>query len=106
MVAQPGVETFGRCLPRKSGKFCTLFRTNLLDAGVTPYLVAPIVGHEDELITGKVYWNVKDATKRKPTVDAFILPVEVLAMLPAVGDVTFVVSGGPKVVQKEGRRTV
>lgn len=25
MVAQPGVETIGRCLPRKSGKFCTLF---------------------------------------------------------------------------------
>lgn len=27
MVAQPGVETFARCLPRKSGKFCTLFST-------------------------------------------------------------------------------
>uniref|UniRef100_UPI0021E34518 hypothetical protein n=1 Tax=Pseudomonas sp. AU10 TaxID=882697 RepID=UPI0021E34518 len=24
MVAHPGVETIGRCLPRKSGKFCTL----------------------------------------------------------------------------------
>lgn len=47
------------------------FITNLLDAGVTPYLVAPIVGHEGELITGQVYWNLKNAAKRKPTVDAF-----------------------------------
>ncbi|MNE93580.1 hypothetical protein D3C80_1914470 [compost metagenome] len=25
MVAHPGVETIGRCLPRESGKFSTLF---------------------------------------------------------------------------------
>lgn len=72
------------------------FITNLLDAGVTPYLVAPIVGHEGELITGKIYWNVKDAAKRKPTVDAFTLPVEVLALLPVVEDVGFISRGGPR----------
>lgn len=81
------------------------FITNLLDAGVTPYLVAPIVGHEGELITGKIYWNVKDATKRKPTVDAFVLPQDVLALIPTVEDVKFVASGGPRVVQNEGRKT-
>ena len=25
MIACPRVETFGRCLPRESGKICTLF---------------------------------------------------------------------------------
>ena len=82
------------------------FITNLLDAGVTPYLVAPIVGHEGELITGKIYWNVKDATKRKPTVDAFVLPQAVLLLLPIIEEVKFVRASGPKVAQKEGRRTV
>lgn len=82
------------------------FITNLLDAGVTPHLAAPVVGHEGELITGKIYWNTKDATKRKPTVDAFVLPQEVLGLLPNVEDVKFVRSSGAKVVQKEGRRKV
>lgn len=72
------------------------FITTLLDNGVTPYLVAPIVGHEAELITGKVYWNVKDATKRKPTVDAFTLPPEVLKLFPSIEDVSFVPKRGPK----------
>lgn len=38
MVAQPGVETFGRCLPRKSGKFCTLFNSQdyLYESEVLP----------------------------------------------------------------------
>jgi integrase len=49
------------------------FITNVLESGMAPYLVAPIVGHERELITEKVYWNTKDATKRKPTVEAFTL---------------------------------
>ena len=80
------------------------FITNLLDDGVTPHLVAPIVGHEAELITGKVYWNKKDAVKRKPTVDAFSLPQEVLEQFLAIEEVSFVKSSGPKVVQKEGRR--
>lgn len=79
------------------------FITNLLDAGVAPYLVAPIVGHEGELITGKIYWNVKDASKRKPTVDAFALPQDVLGLFPTIEQVKFVPSSGPKVIQKEGR---
>lgn len=81
------------------------FITNLLDAGVTPYLVAPIVGHEAELITGKVYWNTKDAAKRKPTVDAFTLPQEVLGLFPSIEEVNFVPPRGPKPGRKEGGRS-
>ena len=76
------------------------FITNLLDSGITPYLVAPIVGHEAELITGKIYWNMKDAAMRKPVVDAFLLPQEVLALFPMVEDVKFVRSSGPKVERR------
>ncbi len=72
------------------------FITTLLDAGVTPHLVAPIVGHEGELITGKVYWNKKDAAKRKPTVDSFVLSTKVSGLIPVVEEVTFVPSPGPK----------
>lgn len=68
--------------------FRHLFITNLLDQGIPPHMVAPICGHERDLITGKVYWNVKDATKRKPTVEAFALPTDLLAMIPHVEDVT------------------
>ncbi len=81
------------------------FITTLLDAGVTPYLIAPVVGHEGELITGRVYWNVKDATKRKPTVDAFVLPQDVLALIPSIEEVKFVPRRKPKTEQKEGRRS-
>ncbi|MEO5659540.1 MAG: site-specific integrase [Polaromonas sp.] len=81
------------------------FITNLLDNGVTPYLVAPIVGHEGVLITETVYWNKQDATKRKPTVDAFSLSREVLELFPTIEEVNFVASPGRKVEQKEGRRT-
>lgn len=76
------------------------FITTLLDAGVTPYLVAPIVGHEGELITGRVYWNLKDAAKRKPTVDAFVLSQDVLGRLPTIEQVKFVPARRPKVVKK------
>jgi integrase len=72
------------------------FITSLLDSGITPHMVAPIVGHEGELITGKIYWNTKDATKRKPTVDAFMVPREVLGLLPSIEDAKFISSGGPK----------
>ena len=72
---------------------------------MTPYLVAPIVGHEAELITGKVYWNLKDAAKRKPTVDAFTLPQEVLDLFPSIEDVRFVAPRGPKPGMKAGRRS-
>lgn len=68
--------------------FRHLFITTLLDGNVSPHMVAPIVGHETELlITGQVYWNKKDATKRKPTVDAFQVSLQVLALLPCVEDV-------------------
>lgn len=72
------------------------FITRLLDDHITPHLLAPIVGHEAELVTGRVYWNVRDATKRKPTVEAFTLPDSVLVLLPSVEDVTFVTPGGPR----------
>lgn len=81
------------------------FITTLLDAGVTPYLVAPIVGHEGELITGKIYWNTKDATKRKPIVESFVQPKKVLGLIPSVEDVTFVARRST-VTQKRGRRLV
>jgi len=68
--------------------FRHLFITNLLDQGVSPHMVAPIVGHERDLITGQVYWNVKDASKRKPTVDAFTLPADLLALIPTVEQVS------------------
>lgn len=69
--------------------FRHLFITALLDSGVPPHSVAPIVGHERDLITGQVYWNVRDATKRKPTVDAFSLAADVLALIPKVEAVWF-----------------
>lgn len=77
------------------------FITTLLDAGVTPHLVAPIVGHEAELITGKVYWNKQDASKRKPTIDSFTLTAEVLALFPSIEDVTFVAPRGRQVGTKK-----
>lgn len=69
--------------------FRHLFITTLLDGGVSPHLVAPIVGHEADLITAQVYWNKRDASKRKPTVDAFRLPDDIAAMFPALEDVRF-----------------
>lgn len=69
--------------------FRHLFITTILDAGIAPHLLAPIVGHEAELVTGKVYWNKSDASKRKPTVDAFSLPSELISMLPTVEEVQF-----------------
>ncbi|OUC15647.1 MAG: hypothetical protein B0A82_05745 [Alkalinema sp. CACIAM 70d] len=69
--------------------FRHLFITSLLDSGIPPHMVAPIVGHEAELITGKVYWNVRDARKRQPTVEVFALQSDVLALIPRVEDVQF-----------------
>lgn len=40
------------------------FITSILDAGVSPHMLAPIVGHEADLVTGQVYWNKRDATAR------------------------------------------
>jgi len=69
--------------------FRHLFITTLLDTDVSPHQVAPIVGHEADLITGQVYWDKRDATKRKPTVDAFELPADIAALLPSVTEITF-----------------
>ena len=65
------------------------FITNLLDADVSPYQVAPLVGHEGKLITGKVYWNKKDVSKRKPVLYKFKLEPEVLDLIPAIELITF-----------------
>lgn len=66
------------------------FITTILDAGVSPHLLAPIVGHEAELVTGQIYWDKKDATKRQPTVEAFSLPQGVSELLPTLEQVTLV----------------
>ena len=65
------------------------FISNILDNEVSPHMLAPIVGHEADLITGKVYWNTRDATKRKPTVEKMLLPVELLKLFPKIEQVTF-----------------
>lgn len=66
-----------------------LFITAILDAGTAPHMLAPIVGHEAELVTGKVYWNKRDATKRLPTVETFTLPDDIMGMFPRYNEVTF-----------------
>ena len=63
------------------------FISTMLDDDVEESSIAPIVGHEGKLITGKVYWNAKDAAKRKPTVDRFLLPAEVLNLIPTLEQV-------------------
>jgi hypothetical protein len=59
----------------------------LLNNDVPENAIAPIVGHEGKLVTSQVYWNVKDATKRKPTVDKFQPPPEVWRLVPKFEDV-------------------
>lgn len=80
--------------------FRHLFITNILDAGAPPHMLAPVVGHERELITGKIYWNTRDASKRKPTVEAFRLPERITAMIPNVEDVTWIARPGPRTKRK------
>ncbi len=67
--------------------FRHLFISTLLDNDVSPHQVAPIVGHEADLITGQVYWDKRDATKRKPTVDAFELSADIAALIPSVSEI-------------------
>jgi hypothetical protein len=76
--------------------FRHLFITNVLDASVPPHMLAPIVGHEAELITGQVYWNKKDATKRLPAVQAFALPDDISQMFPCIEEVKFIAPRGPR----------
>ena len=63
------------------------FITTILDNDVSPHMLAPVVGHEADLITGKVYWNKKDARKRKPTVEQMRMPEVLLKMFPNIEDV-------------------
>ena len=63
------------------------FITTILDNDVSPHMLAPVVGHEADLITGQVYWNKKDASKRQPTVEQMKMPNEVLRMFPKIEDV-------------------
>lgn len=72
------------------------FITNLLDGDIAPHQVAPIVGHESDLITGKIYWDKRDARMRKPTVDAFTLAPEILELFPTIEEVKFVKAPGRK----------
>jgi len=67
------------------------FITFLLDheQGISEHQIAPIVGHEAKLITGKVYWNKRDARKRKPIVNAFQVDESVRCLIPAFGNVQF-----------------
>lgn len=64
------------------------FISAMLDDGVAETAIAQIVGHEQKLITGQVYWNAKDASKRKPTVDTYQPPPEVWALVPNFEEVT------------------
>lgn len=66
------------------------FISSLLDNGIPEISVAQIVGHEAELITGKVYWNTRDAAKRKPTIEMFSIPLEVIKLIPKFEDTTIV----------------
>ena len=73
------------------------FITTILDAGIAPHLIAPIVGHEAELVTGKVYWNTRNNVEaRRGTVEGFTLPEDILGMIPTVEEVTFVRARGRK----------
>lgn len=69
--------------------FRHLFITQILDSGVSPHMLAPIVGHEAQLITGQVYWNKRDATKRLPTVENFVIDKDLLSLIPPIEEVTF-----------------
>jgi len=71
------------------------FISNLLDDSVPEYLIAPIVGHEGKLVTSRVYWNARDATKRKPTIEMFQLPSDILKLIPIWEDIKLTKRPGP-----------
>lgn len=76
--------------------FRHLFITRILDVGVSEHMLAPIVGHEAKLITGNVYWNKRDAARRRPTVETFDLPNEITELFPTIEQVAFIKSRGVK----------
>jgi integrase len=63
------------------------FISTLLDNDVEETAIAPIVGHDGKLITGQVYWNVKDAVKRKPSVERFQPHPDVWKLVPKFEEV-------------------
>lgn len=69
------------------------FISSLLNDDVPETVIAPIVGHEGKLVTSKVYWNVKDAAKRKPTVEKFQPPPEVWHLIPKLEEITILKNG-------------
>lgn len=64
------------------------FISALLNDEVPVQSVAQIVGHEGQLITSQVYWNNRDAAKRKPTIEKYQPPPEVWQLIPKFEDVT------------------
>lgn len=64
------------------------FISSLLNDDVSETAIAPIVGHEGELITSQVYWNEKAPAKRKPTVERFQPPPEVWQLVPKIEEIT------------------
>ncbi|MFL6672897.1 MAG: site-specific integrase [Massilia sp.] len=64
------------------------FISSLLNDDVPETAIAPIVGHEGKLVTSKVYWNVKDPAKRKPTIEKFQPPSAVWALIPKFDEIT------------------
>jgi integrase len=64
------------------------FISTLLDDEVPETTVAQIVGHEASLITGQVYWNARDAAKRKPTVERYQPHANFWQLLSKFEDVT------------------
>lgn len=72
------------------------FISALLDDEVPEHSVAQIVGHESNLITGKVYWNAKDAAKRKPTVEKYQPHEDVWRLIPKFEQVRIVPRRGPR----------
>lgn len=63
------------------------FISSLLNDEVPVQSVAQIVGHEGQLITSQVYWNNRDAAKRKPTIEKYQPPEEVWGLIPKFEDV-------------------
>ena len=84
--------------------FRHLFITTVMDSGkVTEHALAAVVGHEAGMITGKVYWDQRDAKKRLPTVQAFELPDDVRGLIPALEDVVLPPERHPSRVCKRGK---
>jgi integrase len=71
------------------------FISTLLDDEVPEHAVAQVVGHEANLITGQVYWNAKDAAKRKPTIEKYQPQDQVWRLIPKYEEVTLVKHGNP-----------